>query len=144
MMVTTMNVFVNHWPSRRGGDASAAYRALAASVGKRVIDSLMKINPETKVILMGDLNDDLLTSPSVAKVLGAKGEKEKVGKGELYNPWVKFIKNGIGTLAYNDAWNLFDQIMISHGFLDQKQSGYFYSKAFIFREGLYDAAVRPL
>ena len=130
----TINVFVNHWPSRRGGeDASAAYRALAAGVGKRVIDSLMKINPETKVILMGDLNDDP-TSPSVAKVLGAKGDKEKVGKGELYNPWVKFIKNGIGTLAYNDAWNLFDQIMISHGFLDQKQSGYFYSKAFIFKK----------
>jgi hypothetical protein len=130
----TVNVFVNHWPSRRGGDeASAPYRAIAAGVGKHVIDSLMKINPETKVILMGDLNDDP-TSPSLTKVMGAKGDKEKVNPGEMYNPWVKFIKNGIGTLAYNDAWNLFDQIIVSHGLLDQKQNGYFYSKAMIFKK----------
>ncbi|MCW3127171.1 MAG: endonuclease/exonuclease/phosphatase, partial [Bacteroidetes bacterium] len=130
----TVNVFVNHWPSRRGGDeASAPYRATAAGVAKRVIDSLMKINPDTKVILMGDLNDDP-TSPSVAKVIGAKGDKEKVKKGEMYNPWVKFIKNGIGTLAYNDAWNLFDQIIVSYGYLNQEQNGYFYSKAMIFKK----------
>lgn len=130
----TVNVLVNHWPSRRGGDeASAPYRAIAAGVGKHVIDSLMKINPETKVILMGDLNDDP-TSPSMTKVMAAKGDKDKVGPGEMYNPWVKFIKNGIGTLAYNDAWNLFDQIIVSHGLLDQKQNGYFYSKAMIFKK----------
>lgn len=130
----TVHVFVNHWPSRRGGEeASAPGRALAASVDKYIIDSLMKVNPDTKLFIMGDLNDDP-TSPSVAKVLGAKGDKEKVEKGGIYNPWVKFIKNGIGTLAYNDSWNLFDQIMLSYGFLDQKQSGYFYNKANIFRK----------
>ncbi|MBS1593109.1 MAG: endonuclease/exonuclease/phosphatase family protein [Bacteroidetes bacterium] len=130
----TINVFVNHWPSRRGGEeASAPYRAIAAGVAKHVIDSLMAINPETKVVLMGDLNDDP-TSPSVAKVLGAKGDKEKVKAGGLYNPWVRFIKDGVGTLAYDDMWNLFDQIIISHGWLDQSQHGWFYNKALIFRK----------
>jgi hypothetical protein len=130
----TINVFVNHWPSRRGGeDASAPYRAIAAGVGRHIVDSLMKINPETKVIFMGDLNDDP-TSPSVTKVLGAKGEKEQVGKGELYNPFVRYIKKGYGTLAFDGAWNLFDQIMVSYGFLDQKQSGYFYKNALIFKK----------
>ncbi len=130
----TINVFVNHWPSRRGGeDASAPGRALAASIAKKAIDEKMKNNPNTKVILMGDLNDDPI-SPSVAKVLGAKGDKEKVGKGEMYNPWVKYIKNGTGTLVFDGSWNLFDQIMVSYGFLDQKQSGYFYSKAIIFKK----------
>ena len=128
----TVHIFVNHWPSRRGGEeASAPGRALAASIDKKAIDVIMKGNPEAKVILMGDLNDDP-TSPSVTKSLGAKGDKEKVGPGEIYNPWVKFIKNGLGTLAFDDSWNLFDQIMVSHGFLDQKQSGYFYSRASIF------------
>lgn len=130
----TVNVYVNHWPSRRGGEeASAPNRALAAGVAKKAIDEKMKENPNVKVILMGDLNDDP-TSPSVTKVLGAKGDKDKVGKGEMYNPWVKFTKNGIGTLAFDDSWNLFDQIMVSYGFLDQKQSGYFYSKASIFKK----------
>jgi hypothetical protein len=130
----TVNVFVNHWPSRRGGeDASAPNRALAASIARKAIDEKMKVNPEAKVILMGDLNDDP-GSPSVAKVLGAKGDKEKVGKGEMYNPWVKHIKSGSGTLAFDDSWNLFDQIMVSYGYLDQMQSGYFYSKAIIFKK----------
>jgi hypothetical protein len=127
-----MHVFVNHWPSRRGGEeASAPGRALAASVAKKIIDSLMSINPESKIVLMGDLNDDPV-SPSVVKVLGAKGNLEKVKTGELFNPWVEFFKKGIGTLAYNDSWNLFDQIIISHGFLPKDQNGVFYKGAHIF------------
>ncbi len=128
----TVNVFVNHWPSRRGGEeASAPARAAAAGAAKRVIDSLMRINPNTKVILMGDLNDDP-TSPSVTQVLGAKGNKKDVQPGGLYNPWVDYLKKGIGTLAYNDSWNLFDQIMLSYGWLDEHQNGFFLKDARIF------------
>lgn len=129
-----IHVFVNHWPSRRGGEeASAAARASAASVSKHVIDSLMKIDPQTKVFVMGDLNDDP-TSPSVTKVLGAKGDMKNVKDGELYNPWVDFINKGIGTLAYNDSWNLFDQIMMSSGFLKKEQNGFFFHAAHIFNK----------
>lgn len=128
----TMHVFVNHWPSRRGGEeASAPGRALAAGVCKKVIDSLMAVNPNAKVFVMGDLNDDP-TSPSVAQVLGAKGKVAAVEAGGLYNPWVDFYKRGIGTLAYNDSWNLFDQVMISYGYLNKDQVGYFYKAAHIF------------
>jgi hypothetical protein len=129
-----INIMVNHWPSRRGGDvASRPSRALAASCARKVIDSLMQIDPLTKVILMGDLNDDP-TSPSVAEVLGAKGEKKDVAKGEMYNPWVKMFNNGVGTLAYDDKWNLFDQIMVSYGWIDNQQKGFFLSKPVIFHK----------
>jgi hypothetical protein len=128
----TVHVFVNHWPSRRGGEeASAPARAIAANVSKHIIDSLVVINPATKIVVMGDLNDDP-TSPSVTEVLGAVGEKDKTKPGGLYNPWVDFLKKGIGTLAYNDSWNLFDQIILSYGFLDEKQSGFFFKQARIF------------
>lgn len=128
----TVHVFVNHWPSRRGGEAaSAPLRAIAANVSKKLIDSMMSVNPATKVILMGDLNDDPV-SPSVAKVLGAKGDKEKVGQTGLFNPWVNFYKQGIGTLAYNNAWNLFDQIMISGEWLKQPDNHWRYYKAEVF------------
>ncbi len=127
-----IHVFVNHWPSRRGGEeASAPARASAAAVSKRVIDSLMSIDPNTKVIVMGDLNDDP-TSPSVAEVLGAKGKIADVKDGGLYNPWADFLKKGIGTLAYQDSWNLFDQIILSSGFLKKEQPGFFFGKAHIF------------
>jgi hypothetical protein len=127
-----VHIFVNHWPSRRGGEeASAPSRAAAANVCKQVIDSLMAINPSTKVVLMGDLNDDP-TSPSVKNVIGAVGDKKQLGPAGMYNPWVDFLDKGIGTLAYNDSWNLFDQILLSYGFMDDKQSGYFYKQARIF------------
>lgn len=128
----TIHVFVNHWPSRRGGeDAIAPSRAAAASVCKQVIDSLMKIDVNTKVIVMGDLNDDPV-SPSVAEVLGAKGDKSEVKPCGLYNPWLDFYHKGIGTLAYNDAWNLFDQIILSSSFLPEDQKGFFFKGAHIF------------
>ena len=127
-----MFVFVNHWPSRRGGEeASAPGRSKAAKVCKEKIDSIVAKNPDAKIVLMGDLNDDPV-SPSVAVVLGSKGDKEKVSAGGLFNPWVEPYKQGIGTLAYNDSWNLFDQIIVSSGFLDKNQSGYFFHEAKIF------------
>lgn len=131
-----LHVLVNHWPSRRGGEeASQPYRALAASVNRHKIDSLLKIDPKTKIVVMGDLNDDPV-SPSVVKTLGSSGEMAKVRKKSelLYNPWVNFYQTGIGTLAYNDSWNLFDQIIISSGFLSADQNkGLFFNDQVIFK-----------
>jgi len=125
-------VFVNHWPSRRGGEeASAPARAIAAQVSKHKIDSITKINPDAKIVLMGDLNDDPV-SPSVTKVIGATGEKSEVQRGKMFNPWMAYYKEGVGTLAYNDAWNLFDQIIISSGWLNKNQTGFFFKEARIF------------
>jgi len=129
----TIHVFVGHWPSRRGGEeASAPGRALAAKISKKVIDSLMREDINTKVILMGDLNDDP-NSPSVTQVLGAKTNIKKVKDGDLYNPWwTNFLSRGIGTLAWSDSWNLFDQIIISSAFLKKEQDGFFFKDAHIF------------
>ena len=129
-----MHFFVNHWPSRRGGEeASAPNRALAAGVAKAKIDSINNVDPNAKIILMGDLNDDP-TSPSVTKVIKSVGEISRVKPGMMFNPWVKFYNDGIGTLAYNDSWNLFDQIMFSYPFLDKKQPNFFFQKAMIFKK----------
>jgi hypothetical protein len=130
----TVHIFVNHWPSRRGGEAaSAPLRAVAARVSKRVIDSLMLSNSQSRVLLMGDLNDDPV-SPSVTQVLGAKGDKDKVKTTELYNPWVSFYNKGIGTLGYNDSWNLFDQLMLSGQWLINDNKHWRFYKAEVFNK----------
>jgi hypothetical protein len=130
----TVHVFVNHWPSRVGGEQrSAPGRAAAAMVDKNFIDSIEAKQPNAKIIVMGDLNDDPV-SPSVTKVLGAKGDIVDVKPGELYNPWINMYKKGIGTLAYNDAWGLFDQIMLTYSWLDKNQSGYFFYQQHIFNK----------
>lgn len=131
----TVHVFVNHWPSRRGGEErSQSSRAAAALVGKIRIDSILAENPAAKILTMGDLNDDPV-SPSVTEVLGAKGKIEEVGPAGLYNPWMQFYKKGIGTLAYQDSWGLFDQIIISGAWLNKDQKGFYFQKATIFNEG---------
>ena len=128
----TFHVFVNHWPSRRGGESATVWkRAKAAQVSKNVINELVKTNPNAKCIVMGDLNDDPI-DPSVAKTLGAVGDKDKVRPGGLFNPWMEYYKNGIGTLGYNDSWNLFDQIIISYGFVKPQANSWKFYKAEIF------------
>ena len=130
----TVNVFVNHWPSRRGGEAATApLRAKAAGVSKRIIDSLNTLNPNTRVFLMGDLNDDP-TDPSISKVLKAKGDKKEVNANGLFNPFVSFYKNGIGTLGYNDSWSLFDQIMLSGSVLNSTDNNWRFYKAEVFNK----------
>jgi hypothetical protein len=130
----TVHVFVNHWPSRSGGEErSIPARAAAASVAKHSIDSILSVNAGSKIVLMGDLNDDPI-SPSVAKVLGAGGNAAKTTPTALFNPWHEMYKRGIGTLAYQDAWGLFDQVIISGNWLTKEQPGYFYQKAVIFNK----------
>jgi hypothetical protein len=134
LMGEQVYVFVNHWPSRRGGEESSApYRAIAAGVCRHKMDSILAINPDAKIILMGDLNDDPV-SPSMTQVIKAKGNITEVKRSEIYNPWTNYYKEGIGTLAYNDAWNLFDQIVISQAWLDKTQKGLFYKEADIFKK----------
>lgn len=125
-----ISVIVNHWPSRRSGPE---YRAEAARLSRKLSDSLMRINKEAKIFIMGDLNDDP-TDRSVMKYLGAKGKKEEVARGDLFNPMWQLHRDGIGSLAYRDAWNLFDQIIISEPLLSEKGKGWKFYKAKIYNE----------
>lgn len=104
---------VAHWPSRLGGkEASAPKRERAAEIMRRAADSVLQLDPATKVVMMGDFNDDA-TDDSITEVLGAKGDIRKLEPGDYYNPFINVLKAGYGTLAYQDAWNLFDNIVVS-------------------------------
>lgn len=104
---------VAHWPSRLGGkEASAPKRKRAAEIMRNAADSVLRLNPATKVVMMGDFNDDA-TDASITEVLGAKADIGKLAAGDYYNPFINVLKAGHGTLAYQDAWNLFDNIVIS-------------------------------
>lgn len=124
-----ISVIVNHWPSRRSGPE---YREEAAKLSRHLNDSLMKAHENAKIFVMGDLNDDP-TDRSVAKVLGAKGKPADVIKGDLFNPMWQLHRDGIGSLAYRDAWNLFDQIIISEPVLNDSK-GWKLHKAKVYNE----------
>ncbi len=129
-----IHIMVNHWPSRLGGEErSMPARFAAAQVNKRKIDTIRASEPNAKIILMGDLNDDPV-SPSLVKVLNAKRNMRDVQPGGLYNPWIDSYKKGFGTLAYQDAWGLFDQILVSHAWLNKEQDGFFFHQHHIFNK----------
>jgi hypothetical protein len=129
-----VHIYVNHWPSRSGGEErSEPARIAAAMVVRKHLDSVLRKEPSAKSVIMGDLNDDPV-NVSVATVLNAKGDKDKVRPGGLYNPWTNLYKDGIGTLAYQDSWNLFDQIMITSPWLNQNQQGFFFYQQKIFNK----------
>ena len=121
-----VSIIVNHWPSRLGGqEQSSPLREAAAARVKQTVDSLLALDPNQGIIIMGDLNDDP-HDRSCAQVLNAKRNRDDVPEGGLYNPWWATLDKGIGSLAYNGAWNLFDQIIISDYFLkgDRKHLTY--------------------
>jgi hypothetical protein len=111
--------FVCHWPSRRSGQQSSEFlRIAAAQCLKQAADSMMRAHPGIKIAVMGDLNDDP-TDKSIYDVLGAKGtEKETPGVTGFFNPFYAMFKKGFGSLAYNDGWNLFDNIIVNGALLN--------------------------
>lgn len=127
-----LHILVNHWPSRSGGEAaSQPLRNLAATICKGIVDSLQQADPNAKIIIMGDLNDDPI-SPSVRQILDAKAKKEQVKPGGLFNTMYEFYKKGIGSLAYQDSWNLFDQIIISQSLINPKLGGFQFYQSHIY------------
>lgn len=127
-----MHFIVNHWPSRSGGEKrSSPYREAAGALNKRIIDSLQRINPDAKVITMGDLNDGPFNN-SVKKELGAVGKKSQLKAGGVFNPMEELSKKGVGTLAWRDAWDLFDQMMLTEPFMRDDYSSYRFWRAGVF------------
>ncbi len=130
-----IHVFVNHWPSRTGGEKRSEPGRMAAAITVRnYIDTILVIEPDSKIIVMGDLNDDP-NNNSITKGLKANGNLKKLKPDELFNPWLADFKNGLGTLAYQDAWSLFDQIILSQRFLNKDQEGFFFYKNKVFKPG---------
>lgn len=130
-----IHLIVNHWPSRSGGEErSRAGRMAAAELNKKIIDSLQNKYKNAKIITMGDFNDDP-HDDSMKKILNAKKYIEDVKTNGIYNPMEVILSDqGIGSNAYRDVWQLFDQILVTEPFLNKKYDSYQFYKAGIFNK----------
>ncbi|MFD0761376.1 endonuclease/exonuclease/phosphatase family protein [Lutibacter aestuarii] len=130
-----IHIIVNHWPSRRGGEEkSSIKREKAAYLNTQIIEKIKLTDPNPKVIIMGDLNDDP-NNASLKKVLKTKSKKKEVKQGDIYNPMEDMFRRGQNTLVYRDQINLFDQIMFTSPLLTTKKdySSYKMYKTAVFR-----------
>ncbi|MCB2197186.1 MAG: endonuclease/exonuclease/phosphatase family protein [Bacteroidetes bacterium] len=129
-----IHFIVNHWPSRYGGEKkSRPLRNAAADLCRSLADSIMNEDPNAKIIIMGDLNDDP-NNESLLKHLNAKRDERTTKEGDLFNTTYPLFKKGIGTLAYRDNWNLFDQMIVSYPLLGEDRSTFKFYKTLIFNK----------
>ena len=109
-----VTVVVCHLPSR---SAESYYRNEGGRQLHALRDSLLREDASCRLLIMGDMNDDPQDS-SMADHLSAKRSVSDVGAADMYNPWWNELAMGNGTLVYQGAWNLFDQILLSPSLVD--------------------------
>lgn len=116
-----ITVFMNHWPSRRGGEAiSLPKRIAAAQLLKKQMDSVREADPTVKLFAMGDFNDDPV-STSLKIHLNAQANPGNLSETNPYlNLMYPLFKKGVASLAYQDAPNLFDQIIVSRNTISKE------------------------
>lgn len=132
-----VHVIVNHWPSRRGGEAkSSPLREKAAYKVTQIIEKIREEDKNAKVMIMGDFNDDPMNK-SFKDVLKTKSEEEDVKKGDIYNPYESMFAKGLNTTAYRDNLSLFDQILFTSPLLNKKGRKDF-STYKMFKSGIFN------
>lgn len=133
---------VAHWSSRWGGKDQSSFLRIANGTQMRsIVDSVRTLRPQTKFVVMGDFNDDP-TDESVAVALGAKGSIKDLAKDDLYTPYTAMLKAGYGTLAYYDAWNIFDNIVVSENLVNAENDKLKLQKS-IYNKKFYGNIFKP-
>jgi predicted extracellular nuclease len=115
----TFHIFVNHWPSRWGGQTETdRKRMYAAFVLKRKTDSIFRAEKAPNIIIIGDFND-YPDNNSMKKVLKTRYNLDTVKNNELYNLsyYLQFVK-GEGSLKHDGMWGIIDQMIVSGNLLN--------------------------
>lgn len=88
----TIHFFVCHLPSQRGGAAESAWkRETAKATLQQAVDSVLTVNKDAKIIVMGDMNDEKI------RVNGLVDER----------------MSGNGTHKFHGQWSFLDHFYVS-------------------------------
>ena len=102
-----LHVFVNHWPSKFGGEfETAPKRVFVSKVLQTKVDSLLQKNVESNILIMGDLNDN----PSSTSVMSLTQQRSMVN---LMND----IEYKFGTHSFEGEWSVIDHLLVSKNML---------------------------
>ncbi len=113
----TLNIFVNHWPSRRGGQKkSEPNRIFVAKQLKKTVDAIQAKNPLAKIVIMGDFNDEP-SDKAVKEILSAGNDKKSTDPKALFNLTYELQTKGEGSYNYRGNWNMLDNLIVSNSLL---------------------------
>ena len=108
----TIHLFLNHWPSRRGGVlAGESLRTWISGMVKEKTDSISKsVNRQAKIIIAGDFN----CTPDDNEIATLTGTNENSGNdAHLVNLSEVSANKGVGTYRYMGTWEMIDQVIVS-------------------------------
>lgn len=109
-----IHLFVNHWPSKLGGEAiSRPHRLAAAHRLLETVDSLLKTEPTSRIVIMGDLND----TPASDVVRFLEKERPLINLMDISD----LKKSDKGSYKFNGKWSVIDQIIVSESLLKQNE-----------------------
>jgi predicted extracellular nuclease len=112
-----LHVFVNHWPSRGGGQLETeGNRIELAKALHTKVSSIVEKQPDAKILLMGDFND-YPTDKSIQNVLNAGQSKPSM----LYNYMYGAVAKNEGTHYYKGEWGVLDQFIGSWSLVESSK-----------------------
>ncbi len=164
-----LSVLVNHWPSRGGGDASAAQRRAQGQLVRNIVRERLAADPARAVVVLGDFNaepnEDAMREAGLLAT--ADPEAARSGNALLYNAMaavaaqaagkrvtsldeITALRGQMGTLLATHErpatgeLTMFDQILVSPGLLGGSLLELIFGATQIVREGfLLDRAGKP-
>ncbi len=120
----TLHIFVNHWPSRWGGQMkSEPKRIFVAQMLRKQVDSLFLHTQNPNIIIMGDFND-APTDQSVIEYLKAQVPVRNTESKQLYNLMYPLSLTHDGTHPYQGHWAVLDHMIVSSALLDKSNKIY--------------------
>ena len=105
----TLHVMVCHLPSKLGGNVASEWKRKAAKqVIHQQVDSILKVDPKAKIVVMGDMNSDPQNDLS-----------------HLENLMTDAKRVGQGTHKYQGIWSCIDQFYVSLSLIPHAQASIF-------------------
>ena len=105
----TLHTMVCHLPSMLGGTSTTDWKRKAAKqVIQQQVDSILQLQPDAKIIVMGDMNSEPINDLQ-----------------HLDNLMILHNRVGKGTHKYQGIWSCLDQFYISHSLKEIAQATIF-------------------
>ena len=114
----TLHVFINHWPSKFGGELeSNSSRFAAANILKEKIDSIKLFYPDARILIMGDFNDEPESEPLVNGLKVSLNVNDQCNSGLVSISAIMKLR-GEASYKYQGVWGMIDQIIVSKSLLN--------------------------
>jgi hypothetical protein len=126
-----LHVFVAHLPSRRDLDVNRDFRNTVLQQIRDKMDDILTEDPTAHIILMGDMNGNPNDEDAMNILLSMNQIPQNHNL--LFNPMLNF-GHGEGSLKHEGRWILFDQILFSKGFFDEREHKIEFDSAHIYND----------